>query len=318
MTDPGAPRPPVTETNVMSGVWVFGYGSLIWRPGIAFRERRIARVEGWKRRFWQGSHDHRGVPHAPGRVVTLVPDASESCEGMAYLVDASVAETTFEGLDHREKNGYERHDVRLEFRTGGAARRRRLHRPCRQPCLPRSGSGGRLWSSRSAARPVRAAPTSTTCGNWRRLLRAVGDRRSPRVRARTAGAGGGGVPADTRNRRTGRSHYLGRSPGDGCIKGGEGNDTLRRRTPASAHGCAGNARGVSRRERGARRDKPPGLPVGATCLRAGVRPPCGSRADARRAGDAGCAPRARWRTAPSSPSARRCRRSGTGGDCPRE
>ena len=104
----------------MAGGWVFGYGSLIWRPGIAFRERRIARVRGWKRRFWQGSHDHRGVPHAPGRVVTLVPEPGESCEGMAYLIDGSVAETTFEGLDHREKNGYERHDVRLEFRTGGA------------------------------------------------------------------------------------------------------------------------------------------------------------------------------------------------------
>ena len=39
---------------------------------------------------------------------------------MAYLIDAPVAETTFEGLDHREKNGYERHDVRLEFRCGGA------------------------------------------------------------------------------------------------------------------------------------------------------------------------------------------------------
>ena len=40
---------------------------------------------------------------------------------MAYLVDVSVADATFAGLDHREKNGYERHEVRLEFRTGGAA-----------------------------------------------------------------------------------------------------------------------------------------------------------------------------------------------------
>ena len=104
----------------MSGVWVFGYGSLIRRPGIAFRERRVARVRGWKRRFWQGSHDHRGVPRAPGRVVTLVPDARAWCEGMAYLIDDAVAETTFAGLDHREKNGYERHEVRLEFRGGGA------------------------------------------------------------------------------------------------------------------------------------------------------------------------------------------------------
>ena len=104
-----------------SDLWVFGYGSLIWRPDIAYRERRIARVRGWKRRFWQGSHDHRGVPHAPGRVVTLVPDANASCEGMAYLVGGEVVESTFEGLDHREKNGYERHDVRLEFRDGLAS-----------------------------------------------------------------------------------------------------------------------------------------------------------------------------------------------------
>lgn len=104
----------------MSSVWVFGYGSLIWRPGIAFRERRVARVRGWKRRFWQGSHDHRGVPHAPGRVVTLIPDPRASCEGMAYLIDGAVAKATFAGLDYREKNGYERHDVRLEFRDGAA------------------------------------------------------------------------------------------------------------------------------------------------------------------------------------------------------
>ena len=102
----------------MSSVWVFGYGSLIWRPDIAFRERRIARVRGWKRRFWQGSHDHRGVPDAPGRVATLVPDPGESCEGVAYLIDGAAAKSTFAGLDHREKNGYERHEVRLEFRDG--------------------------------------------------------------------------------------------------------------------------------------------------------------------------------------------------------
>ena len=101
-------------------LWVFGYGSLIWRPGIPFRERRIARVRGWKRRFWQGSHDHRGVPNAPGRVVTLLRDPNASCEGVAYLIGGSAAETAFAGLDHREKNGYERHDVRLEFRDGGA------------------------------------------------------------------------------------------------------------------------------------------------------------------------------------------------------
>ena len=104
----------------MDHVWVFGYGSLIWRPAIAFRERRVARLRGWKRRFWQGSHDHRGVPRAPGRVVTLVSDPRASCEGTAYLIDGAVAEATFAGLDHREKNGYERHEVRLELRGAHA------------------------------------------------------------------------------------------------------------------------------------------------------------------------------------------------------
>ncbi len=102
------------------GVWVFGYGSLIWRPDIPFRERRVAHVEGWTRRFWQGSHDHRGVAHAPGRVVTLVPEAGARCGGMAYFVEAAAAGRTWDELDYREKNGYRRETVRLEFREGAA------------------------------------------------------------------------------------------------------------------------------------------------------------------------------------------------------
>lgn len=95
--------------------WLFGYGSLIWRPDFDYLQRRPARLHGWSRRFWQGSHDHRGVPDAPGRVVTLIRDPDGFCDGMAYLVDAAVIEATFAALDHREKNGYERHPVRLAF-----------------------------------------------------------------------------------------------------------------------------------------------------------------------------------------------------------
>ncbi len=96
-------------------VWVFGYGSLIWRPDFVYLERRPARVHGWQRRFWQGSHDHRGRPHHPGRVVTLVPESTGHCDGMAYCLSSEVAHRTFEALDHREKNGYERVEVCLEF-----------------------------------------------------------------------------------------------------------------------------------------------------------------------------------------------------------
>ncbi len=102
-------------------VWLFGYGSLIWRPDFDYRERRRARLQGYARRFWQGSHDHRGTPQAPGRVVTLVPAAGADCAGMAYLIERHVADDAFAYLDHREKNGYERHAVWLEFDDGEGA-----------------------------------------------------------------------------------------------------------------------------------------------------------------------------------------------------
>ena len=103
-------------------VWLFGYGSLIWRPDFEYHERRTARLHGYARRFWQGSHDHRGLPHAPGRVVTLVPEAGAHCDGVAYLIAPHVAEEAFAYLDHREKNGYERHEVRLDFPDGNSVR----------------------------------------------------------------------------------------------------------------------------------------------------------------------------------------------------
>ena len=72
------------------------------------------------RRFWQGSHDHRGVPDRPGRVVTLIPEADQHCAGMAYLIEAAVVTSTFEQLDHREKNGYQRVATDLHLHDGRA------------------------------------------------------------------------------------------------------------------------------------------------------------------------------------------------------
>ena len=82
---------------------------------MAFLQARPALLAGYSRRFWQGSHDHRGTPEAPGRVVTLVPSANRACGGMAYLIDGEVLAQTFERLDYREKNGYERFEVPLIF-----------------------------------------------------------------------------------------------------------------------------------------------------------------------------------------------------------
>ena len=100
-------------THVPDGrpTWVFGYGSLIWKQDFPFIESRPGHIVGWQRRFWQGSHDHRGLPENPGRVVTLVAAPGAACHGRAFLVEPAV----FDHLDHREKNGYERVSVDIVF-----------------------------------------------------------------------------------------------------------------------------------------------------------------------------------------------------------
>ncbi|MDB4936135.1 MAG: Cation transport protein chaC [Labilithrix sp.] len=89
-------------------MWIFAYGSLIFRPSFPFLERRRAFLPGFARRFWQGSPDHRGVPGAPGRVVTLVPSLDEACGGCAYRIDPSGADAVLAELDVREAAGFER------------------------------------------------------------------------------------------------------------------------------------------------------------------------------------------------------------------
>ncbi|MCB9766224.1 MAG: gamma-glutamylcyclotransferase [Alphaproteobacteria bacterium] len=98
--------------------WIFGYGSLIPRPDFPYVERQAGFIQGWSRRFWQGSTDHRGVPGAPGRVVTLTPSPGERCWGVAYAVDPAHRDATLARLDHREKGGYAREVVAVHRRTG--------------------------------------------------------------------------------------------------------------------------------------------------------------------------------------------------------
>lgn len=109
----------------MSGgaLWIFGYGSLVWRPSFRFEESAPARLAGYARRFWQGSTDHRGTPGAPGRVVTLELDPAAECWGRAFLISAGSASPVLAELDWREKGGYDRCDVDLLLGEPGALER---------------------------------------------------------------------------------------------------------------------------------------------------------------------------------------------------
>ena len=98
-------------------LWLFGYGSLIFKADFDFHRRRIATVVGWERRFWQGSHDHRGTEHSPGRVVTLIESPGAVCHGVAYEISAR----QLSHLDHREKNGYLRYVTQMTFDDGATA-----------------------------------------------------------------------------------------------------------------------------------------------------------------------------------------------------
>ncbi len=96
-------------------LWIFGYGSLIFRPDFPFVERRRARAPGFVRRFFQGSPDHRGTPEDLGRVVTLVIDPSGATEGVAYRVDEPDEDAVLRALDEREQGGYVRTHLTVSF-----------------------------------------------------------------------------------------------------------------------------------------------------------------------------------------------------------
>jgi cation transport regulator ChaC len=95
--------------------WVFGYGSLLFRAEFPFTERRVARIQGFSRRFWQSSPDHRGTPETPGRVVTLIESQASSVLGVAYRIARERAYAVLAELDERERAGYQRVAVEIEF-----------------------------------------------------------------------------------------------------------------------------------------------------------------------------------------------------------
>ncbi len=92
---------PVFTSSPEDDLWVFGYGSLMWRPGFDHLERIPARLTGLHRGLCVYSFVHRGTPERPGLVLGL--DLGGACRGIAYRVAASRRQATLDYLRAREQ-----------------------------------------------------------------------------------------------------------------------------------------------------------------------------------------------------------------------
>ncbi|HVX79172.1 MAG TPA: gamma-glutamylcyclotransferase [Bradyrhizobium sp.] len=92
----------VPDADLSKGdLWVFGYGSLMWRPGFEFIEQVPARLIGEHRALCVYSFVHRGTPEKPGLVLGL--DRGGACRGVAFRVAEKHRSATIAYLREREQ-----------------------------------------------------------------------------------------------------------------------------------------------------------------------------------------------------------------------
>ena len=108
----------MTETD---DLWVFAYGSLLWKPGFAFAEARRARLRGYARRFCLDSITYRGTPDFPGLVLALDAAPDAVCEGLAYRVPAAERREVHDYLRARELVTYSYLERFLPLEIDGGA-----------------------------------------------------------------------------------------------------------------------------------------------------------------------------------------------------
>src|SRR4029077_18171423 len=110
--------PPSPSESSDSDLWVFGYGSLMWKPGFEFVEQAPARLIGEHRALCVYSFDHRRTPQKPGLVLGL--DRGGACRGIAFRVTAKLREDTIAYLRSREQTT----NVNPEVPPSGGPRKR--------------------------------------------------------------------------------------------------------------------------------------------------------------------------------------------------
>lgn len=98
-----------SREDASRSLWIFGYGSLIWKPDFPFEYCVVGHIDGFARRFYQGSTWHRGDAEKPGRVVTLVEEKQGRVWGIAFKVARENSNLALGKLNEREiaLGGYE-------------------------------------------------------------------------------------------------------------------------------------------------------------------------------------------------------------------
>lgn len=104
----------------LNDLWVFGYGSLMWRPGFDYVERQPATLKGAHRRLCLYSIIHRGTKAQPGLVLGL--DRGGSCRGVCYRIAEGRAEATLAYLREREQPNYAYREVMRPVRLDDGRR----------------------------------------------------------------------------------------------------------------------------------------------------------------------------------------------------
>ena len=113
----------LSDAQLSSGdLWVFGYGSLMWRPGFEFIEQVPARLIGEHRALCVYSFDHRGTPEKPGLVLGL--DRGGACRGIAFRVAEKLRGQTIDYLRAREQTTNVYREVMRSVWLEDSARRR--------------------------------------------------------------------------------------------------------------------------------------------------------------------------------------------------
>ena len=137
----------ISNDPLPSPLYLFGYGSLLWRPGDLLEDLPSYKSvsPGWQRLFAQRSYDHRGTSEFPGMVVTLIEAAyllnddhnkqdstsltnethldtlvsneAYECTGLCWIIPEERVQKTLEILDFRERGGYSRHITRVKLQV---------------------------------------------------------------------------------------------------------------------------------------------------------------------------------------------------------